>query len=275
MPPINLFVALLFPRYKAALYDDRVIQWEKEHNKKSFVSAYPTPFRAWNGWFGYWCELGPYMRKRFLGYLAASSAALLCGLMLPLNFRYGDRFGLPLGGDAINISIALYGSFGWHSAAVSRIIISSLLKKNMVLECVSIEMWPRLFMRHCSSVLVACLGIIYIDALGPFVTAQLLLGIECTTGLLHHIPALMNSSSLRARLVLRGAVILGICLLSASYVDAYALVFQAPANDIPFFCISGLPLAFLANLGIILSHIKSFSRTCNPSLNLPTVKKVA
>ena len=104
---------VLAARFKAQLYDTKFMEWQTdhfEHHKPGL--KFPEPAPTWNGWSGFWLELGKETQGGFPGTLAFGLEHLVCGLLLPLNYLYGDQIGMPFGGSPVNFNLALYGDIG-------------------------------------------------------------------------------------------------------------------------------------------------------------------
>ena len=104
---------VLAARFKAQLYDIKAAVWATDHfeHRKPGLK-YPQPAPTWNGWSGFWLELSTNRQGEFTGCLALGFEHFVCGLLLPLNYMYGEQFGMPFGGSLINFTLASYGDIG-------------------------------------------------------------------------------------------------------------------------------------------------------------------
>jgi hypothetical protein len=59
----------------------------------------------------------------------------VCGLLLPLNYIYGEQLGLPFGGNLINFTLAVYGDIGGN------IVDIVLTMSGYVCVCVCVCVW--------------------------------------------------------------------------------------------------------------------------------------
>jgi len=59
----------------------------------------------WNGFLGFYKELGIERRSLLIGTTAFWFEHILVGLLLPMNYLYGKQFNIPYGGDIINFKL--------------------------------------------------------------------------------------------------------------------------------------------------------------------------
>ena len=171
-------VALEAARYKGELYDAKSLQWEHEHftlKKKGLLFPFPAPH--WNGWAGFWAEVGPYRQRFFLGNCALGLEHVLCGLVMPLLYLWT--------GDDWYFAMMQYGDLGANVYSNYLIVTSYLTGKNYLLEQYSKSIWHLVATHHVCAIVLCFIGLYYGEQTPHDLGCLLIISLLGTTGALH------------------------------------------------------------------------------------------
>jgi hypothetical protein len=172
-------VAIEAAKYKAELFDEKSLKWEDEHFRLRLPGLkFPFPDKHWNGWSGFWLEVGPYNRGKMLGNIVLGIEHFVVGLILPMNYLYGD--GLPR-----NFAWAMYADIGANVVESLLVFMSYATKENYTVTKYSRAIWPLILMHHISAIGMCSLGLYLGDTCPRALACELIIALLGTTGAGH------------------------------------------------------------------------------------------
>ena len=176
-------------KYKGELVDVKHCNWDYDHfelRKKglAFPVGNESPPRStavaprdslcaaafgqvlsvhWNGWRGWWAEIGPRRKRMIVGHLVLATEHFVFGFIIPCWYLYGEQMGLPYGGDSRRFVLALVGDMGANVVDSVSTAASYFVGSNVSLLQLTRPIWPLELAHHISAIGMCYVGLLLGD----------------------------------------------------------------------------------------------------------------